>query len=101
MKQRLIAYAAILGLVLLGTAQAWAADVTLVPKGAVWKYLDQGSNQGTAWRETVFDDTGWARTTLPLSAHAQTNIDTIGKFLPTRIRTTAEIGRRCTIEVGG
>jgi hypothetical protein len=32
----------------------------LVPVGATWKYLDDGSNQGTAWREPGFDDSGWA-----------------------------------------
>lgn len=31
----------------------------LVPTGAVWKYLDDGSNQGTAWRQPVFDDASW------------------------------------------
>ena len=33
---------------------------TLIPKGASWKYLANGSNQGTAWRELVFDDSAWA-----------------------------------------
>lgn len=33
---------------------------TLIPKGAVWKYLDDGSNQGTSWREIDFDDSSWA-----------------------------------------
>ncbi len=28
--------------------------------GTVWKYLDDGSNQGTAWRSPTFDDTSWA-----------------------------------------
>jgi hypothetical protein len=32
----------------------------LIPRGAAWKYLDDGSNQGTAWRELDFDDSGWA-----------------------------------------
>jgi hypothetical protein len=32
----------------------------LVPPGAVWKFLDNGSNQGTAWRETNFNDAAWA-----------------------------------------
>ncbi|HEX8687294.1 MAG TPA: Ig-like domain-containing protein, partial [Pyrinomonadaceae bacterium] len=32
----------------------------LVPAGAVWKYLDNGSNQGTAWREPAYDDSLWA-----------------------------------------
>ena len=56
---RFPAYAALLGLVLLGAAPVHAADVTLVQKGAVWKYLDQGSNQGTAWRALAFDDGAW------------------------------------------
>src|SRR5207253_1336297 len=33
---------------------------TLVPVGAAWKYLDNGSNQGTAWRATAFNDSTWA-----------------------------------------
>ncbi|MEM7165042.1 MAG: metallophosphoesterase [Planctomycetota bacterium] len=38
---------------------ALAAD-TLVPLGATWKYLDNGSNQGTAWRAPTFVDAAWA-----------------------------------------
>jgi hypothetical protein len=30
-----------------------------VAKGAVWKYLDNNSNQGTAWKETAFVDSAW------------------------------------------
>jgi len=37
---------------------ASAADA-LVSQGSVWKYLDTGIDQGTAWREPAFDDTGW------------------------------------------
>jgi acid phosphatase type 7 len=37
-----------------------AVDTTLVPTGATWKYLDNGSNQGTAWRAASFDDSAWA-----------------------------------------
>ncbi|MDA7887928.1 CotH kinase family protein [Akkermansiaceae bacterium] len=33
---------------------------TLVAAGSVWKYLDDGSDQGTAWRESTFDDSSWA-----------------------------------------
>jgi acid phosphatase type 7 len=32
----------------------------LVPTGAVWRYLDNGSDQGTAWRVAGFNDSGWA-----------------------------------------
>lgn len=31
----------------------------LIQSNAVWKYLDDGSNQGTVWRELVFNDSGW------------------------------------------
>jgi fibronectin type 3 domain-containing protein len=34
--------------------------VRLVSPGAVWKYLDDGSDQGTAWQLLSFDDSGWA-----------------------------------------
>jgi hypothetical protein len=33
---------------------------TLVPQGATWKYLDDGSDQGTAWTALDFDDSAWA-----------------------------------------
>src|SRR5947209_5223858 len=40
------------------TSQCLAED-TLVPKGATWKYLDNGSDQGSAWRAPDFDDSSW------------------------------------------
>ena len=42
---------------------------------------------------------GGAFTTLPLSRHSQTNIDTIGKFLPAKIRVCTENNRSCMVEV--
>jgi hypothetical protein len=35
------------------------ATSVLVAKGSVWKYLDNGSNQGTAWRGVGFSDSAW------------------------------------------
>jgi hypothetical protein len=32
----------------------------LVSAGATWKYLDNGSDQGTAWRQPSFNDSSWA-----------------------------------------
>ena len=32
---------------------------TIVDNGSSWKYLDNGSNQGTAWRGTGFNDSSW------------------------------------------
>lgn len=34
-------------------------DPNLVPFGSVWKYLADGSNQGTTWRNPGFNDTSW------------------------------------------
>ena len=31
----------------------------LIPKESVWKYLDDGSNQGTLWHSPEFDDSSW------------------------------------------
>ncbi|MDE0570689.1 MAG: lamin tail domain-containing protein [Verrucomicrobiales bacterium] len=31
----------------------------LIPKESVWKYLDDGSNQGTVWQLLEFDDSSW------------------------------------------
>ncbi len=31
----------------------------LIPKGSEWKYLDDSSNQGDAWRMPDFDDASW------------------------------------------
>lgn len=33
---------------------------TLIAKGSTWKYLDNGSNQGVAWRATAFNDSTWS-----------------------------------------
>jgi len=36
------------------------AQTTIFSSGSEWKYLDDGSNQGTAWKETGFDDSSWS-----------------------------------------
>ena len=37
------------------------SQTTLVNTGSSWKYLDNGSNQGTAWRATIIDETSWSQ----------------------------------------
>jgi len=37
-----------------------AQSTVLSPAGATWKYLDNGTNQGTAWRAASFNDSTWA-----------------------------------------
>jgi PKD repeat protein len=35
-------------------------NLEYVSTGAEWKYLDDGSDQGSAWTDPAFDDTSWA-----------------------------------------
>ena len=37
-----------------------AADTILVPTAATWKFLDNGSDQGSAWRAASFNDSTWS-----------------------------------------
>jgi hypothetical protein len=42
------------------------AQVILVSPGAVWKYLDNGTDQGTAWVTSGFNDASWSSGPAPL-----------------------------------
>lgn len=53
-----VGIAAVLLLALVGGTAAQAQD-TLIPAGATWRFLDNGSNQGTAWRAPGFNDSSW------------------------------------------
>jgi hypothetical protein len=35
-------------------------SITLVAAGTDWRYLDDGSEAGSAWRQSAFNDTGWS-----------------------------------------
>jgi hypothetical protein len=36
------------------------SQTTIIPYGSSWKYLDNGTNQGTTWRDPAFSDGTWA-----------------------------------------
>ncbi|MBK7998771.1 MAG: metallophosphoesterase, partial [Verrucomicrobia bacterium] len=86
------------------TSQAVNVGVitTLLPFGSVWKYLDNGSDQGTAWYATEFDDSSWASGPAPFGYAdsngrfpATTNSfgpDANAKFPTTYFRQAVEIG---------
>jgi hypothetical protein len=46
--------------------QSGQTVLTLVPDGSVWKYLDNGTDQGTAWREPGYNDGAWREGPAPL-----------------------------------
>ncbi len=51
---------------------------TVIPKLSTWRYLDSGSDQGTAWKEPAFDDSAWNSGPAILGGgdpHINTNIN--------------------------
>ena len=51
---------------LLGGMPGFAQVYSIVPIGSIYKYLDDGSDQGTHWQLPVFDDSSWASGQAPL-----------------------------------
>jgi hypothetical protein len=47
-------------ILVIGYAVVLNGQTTLISYGSTWKYRDNGSNQGTAWRATGFNDASWA-----------------------------------------
>jgi hypothetical protein len=45
---------------------ATATRMELIAKNASWKYLDNGTDQGTAWTGSTFDDSNWKTGSAPL-----------------------------------
>jgi hypothetical protein len=48
------------GIVCFTLANNSFSQSTIVSYGSSWKYLDNGTNQGTAWRASGFNDASWA-----------------------------------------
>ncbi len=73
----------------------------LLPNSSVWKYLDDNSDQGTAWVAPGFDDNAWASGPAPLGygdsagrPPATTNVfgaDANNKYITTYYRRTFTI----------
>ena len=55
------------------------AEQTIFEKWSTWKYLDDGSNQGTAWRAPDFDDSNWKSGIAPLGYSASENRPMFGR----------------------
>jgi hypothetical protein len=85
----------LLGLVFTGTA---GADQTFIASGGTWRYLDNGSNQGTAWRGSSFDDSTWASGNAQLGYGDGDEVTTVGfganagaKYITTYFRKSFEV----------
>ena len=70
---------------------------TVIPYGSEWNYLDDGSNQGSAWRSPSFNDSSWASgaSELGFGDDPETTIsfgsDSNNKHITTYFRKTFEI----------
>lgn len=65
----------------------------LIPFGSQWKYLDDGSDQGQAWRNFSFDDSNWKSGKAPLGYKNSKVVTTVNygpdpdsKFITTYFR---------------
>lgn len=72
----------------------------IFPRGSTWKFLDNGSNQGTTWRASGFSDATWASGAAPLGygEAAGVNATTVSfgpnsslKYPTTYFRTTFNV----------
>jgi hypothetical protein len=50
----------VLSIFFIGTLHHSHAQTTLIAASSSWKYLANGSNQGTAWRANSFSDASWS-----------------------------------------
>ena len=80
------------------SAQSYEGTTTatsLIAQGATWKYLDNGSNQGTAWYAVGFNDASWASGPAQLGYGDGDEATTVGygsdpdnKYITTYFRKT-------------
>jgi acid phosphatase type 7 len=79
-------------------AVAGAAQPVILPYGAAWKYLDNGSNQDTLWRHTDFNDSTW-KSGNALLGYGTANLATTVSFGPDETRKYITTYFRKTISI--
>src|SRR5262245_30104935 len=79
-------------------------EIGLVPRGSVWKYLDNGIDQGTGWAEFGYDDSTWAAGAAPLgygdpwiATPVSFGPNSASKYVTTYFRTTFDIADPSTL----
>ncbi|MBO9682564.1 MAG: metallophosphoesterase [Flavisolibacter sp.] len=81
----------------------WAqtTHTTLIPLGSKWKYLDDGSNQGTAWSALSFSDDDWKSGLAELGYGEGNAVTTVSygsdphhKYITTYFRKTIDLPNR-------
>src|SRR5436190_22289574 len=74
------------------------AQTSIFSYGSSWKYLDNGSNQGTGWTAATFNDAGWLSGNGQLGYGDGDEATTLGyggnssaKYITTYFRKTTNI----------
>lgn len=74
------------------------SQTTIVPANSVWLYLDNGTNQGTAWQDPGFSDVSWSSGNAELGYGDGDEITTVSygpsssdKYITTYFRKTFSI----------
>lgn len=70
------------------------SDTLFFDQGSHWKYLDDGSDPGTAWQMTDFDDSGWLTGNGPMGFGGEDTLETMLN------QGSASYFFRKTIEIG-
>ena len=81
-----------------------AQSPALVAAGSTWRYLDNGSNQGTAWRAPAFNDAAWATGPAQLGYGDGDEATVVGyggnasaKYITTYFRRTFSVSNPATV----
>ena len=79
------------------------ADKPLIPRGADWKYLDDGTDPGAKWNAPAFDDSAWPSGKAPLGYGDKAGLGTELHFGPDPRKKfiTSYFRRKFAIEVPG
>ncbi len=84
--------------------QVSTASTSLVAFGSTWNYLDNGTDQGTAWRAAAFNDSAWAAGPSKLGYGDANNATTVGfgpsstsKYITTYFRQSFNIANPASL----
>ena len=82
----------------IGEGSGGASEEVILMRGSVWQYLDNGTDQGTAWREPGFDDNTWSSGTAQLGYGGNGEVTTVSygpdssnKYATTYFRNTFNV----------
>jgi hypothetical protein len=89
----------------LGAQATMGEGPTLVADGSAWHFLDDGSDQDTAWRDPGFDDATWPSGPAQLgygdddeATTLQFGVDPDNKFITTYFRHTFQVADPASID---